>query len=92
MVRIKSKAFKVHCVIYGVSRLRYSFCYQGRAKNHIKKNFMVAHSPANSSEQQPPATLIVTLISLYNIVETTSQFKHDARIMQIATTIRGVWY
>lgn len=53
---------------------------------------MVAHSPANSSEQQPPATLIVTLISLYNIVETTSQFKHDARIMQTATTIRGVWY
>lgn len=52
----------------------------------------MAHSPANSSEQQPPATLIVTLISLYNIAETTHQFNHDARIMQIATTIRGVWY
>lgn len=53
---------------------------------------MVTHSPANRSEQQPHATLIVIHIYLYNIVETTSQFKHDARIMQIATTIRGVWY
>ena len=53
---------------------------------------MVAHSPANSSESQPPATLIVMLVRLYNIAETTSQFKHNARIMQIATTIRGVWY
>ena len=52
----------------------------------------MAHSPANSSEPQSPATLIVVLVHLYNIVETTSQFKHDARIMQIATTIRDVWY
>lgn len=52
----------------------------------------MAHSPANSSEPHPPATLIVILIYLYNMAETTHQFKHDARIMQIATTIRGVWY
>ncbi len=53
---------------------------------------MVAHSPANSSEPQPPATLIVVLVHLYNIAETANQFNHDARIIQIATTIRGVWY
>ena len=66
-------------------------CKQGRRCKTYQKN-RVAPNPFTLSEQQPPATLIVTLISLYNIVETTSQFKHDARIMQIATTIRGVWY
>lgn len=41
---------------------------------------MVAHSPANSSEQQPPATPIVTLISFYNIVETTSQVNSNTML------------
>lgn len=46
---IKSKylylIIKVYYIVYGVSRLGYSFCYQGRVENHIKKKFEMAHSP-----------------------------------------------
>ncbi len=67
-------------------------CQEALAPLYAELEELQVQYGMREAEPQPPATLIVTLISLYNIEETTSQFKHDARIMQIATTIRGVWY